>query len=236
MIISRTDKRYYFARHGERVDQARRLHDLRDDSGEDVNCQLTDRGWQQSRMLGEYIVRDLQAAGVCRGQKINVIASPYLRCLQTVQGMLAGIDGYCQIDKVYVTDWLSEFQKPDAARHIDDLIKDAGDLNYFDKKIFAKSKVLFERSEEDRFETKPQAFVRVYDFVDKLVEGKFETPDEITVIVTHAFFITSMIYMVSGELFNREIPECGVSVLNINENGERFMMATNIDTNSKQKL
>ena len=213
-------------RHGQRLDHAKREFDM---SGvkEEANSELSERGRRQAEVAGKQLRNYLQELGVRlseEDQALTVVASPYWRCVQTADIVLRNAGFEVQDEGIFLTDLVQEIQTADYAQPKGALLR----------KIEENSESLqfkvivdqFPQSNKKESETKITAFLRAEAFFESLPSTPLFKRSKIILVVTHAFMITSYIYLNDQKLYNVEIKECGLTVCKVSSAGENHTYET----------
>jgi len=163
------------------------------------------------------------AARVGEPCKVKVVSSPYLRCVQSAEIVRQEILERCkefeercercrELGKesgIVLETGIWEIQKKENQVPMAKLKQDLVDNNLgwvVDYNAHTGWHTL--HPDPTILETRPSAFTRLSTYLTTLLASP---PAPVTILVTHAYIITSAIYIIGGMLYNREINEGGIT-------------------------
>ena len=228
---TKIERTVYLVRHGERSDHHRRAFDSRGSHPEERNPHLSVRGVKQASLVGKFLAEELMPEAEA-STPIIILTSGYWRCLQTSNQVVRCLEERKISSQLYKSDWVREVQNKLTSSKREELDKEA---NHFKLGFHLDISPEWHRvplKTEEAIETKMSAFQRALDFWDKLAAGEFDPIENkgqkvVFIVITHAFFVTSLICSIGQLLYNKEILECGVTKVVISPNGKSKLLLTN---------
>ncbi len=214
-------------RHGQRADQGT-LEDRKSVSNP-YDPHLTDIGRIQSFLTGQHLCKEIPDV---KNKRLMLICSPYLRCLQTAENLVSGLQQTnisLYENTMFVEDALRERQNPKFT------INDYNELAFFKEQnltfldcSYNKLKI-FENlacSSAVVSETEEQAFSRIRSLTSKLkafIQEK-ENEDIVPILITHGICV-SFVYKEFTTENNRRYIFCSTSKLIIDSRSENLETA-----------